>query len=91
MENKTINARVQFESQPIRHIAVQCPNCGKWFNGNDISDTDISDDYALSKAEFICPVCSETFSPYVNEIDVVEMETSTEVYEGCLQKKEVWK
>lgn len=28
MENKTINARIQFESQPIRHIAVQCPNCG---------------------------------------------------------------
>ena len=30
------NVRVEYESTPIRHIAVQCPKCGKWFKGWDI-------------------------------------------------------
>ena len=30
------NVRVEYESTPIRHIAVQCPKCGKWFHGWDI-------------------------------------------------------
>ena len=35
-----MNVRVEYESTPIRHIAVQCPYCSKWFNGRDIFNGD---------------------------------------------------
>lgn len=28
--------RVEYEPIPIRHIAVQCDNCFKWFDGREI-------------------------------------------------------
>ena len=35
------NVRVEYEPLPIRHIAVQCPNCKKWFRGWEITEDDL--------------------------------------------------
>ena len=56
------NVRVEYESTPIRHIAVQCPKCGKWFHGWDIVKGERAFDvlrYAhdINWTEFECPVC----------------------------------
>lgn len=32
-ENKKVNMKVEYERTPIRHLAVQCPDCDFWFFG----------------------------------------------------------
>ena len=88
-----MNVRVEFESTPIRHIAVQCPGCENWFDGRNITENGLSYDYQIYSAQFVCPVCGETFGAdsYSNYANVHIKECGyPEVYEGCLQKKEVW-
>lgn len=92
-----MNVRVEYESTPIRHIAVQCPKCEKWFNGRDIINgdwlRDLMYDYQIYYAQFECPVCGKIFGAdaYNNyaSLNIKECESS-EVYKDCLQKKEVW-
>ena len=86
------NVRVEYERRPIRHIAVQCPNCGKWFHGWDIlKGDDLRYDHHIDFAEFVCPVCGNDFGgiqhadkPNIKEVGYPE------VYEGCLERKETW-
>lgn len=35
-EKKKVKMKVEYESTPIRHLAVQCPDCENWFMGFDI-------------------------------------------------------
>lgn len=90
-----MNVRVEYESTPIRHIAVQCPHCKKWFNGRDIFNGDWFKDlrysYEINWATFTCPICNSEFGGLQHNDRLNIMETSyPEVYEGCLQRKETW-
>lgn len=93
-----VNVRVVYESTPIRHIAVQCPACGKWFEGNDITKDSLSYEHQINFAEFVCPVCGKTFGNYNKDwldfdnynMNIKEVDSGEECYEGCLRKKEVW-
>lgn len=80
------NVRVEYESTPIRHIAVQCPSCENWFYGHDITDDSLWYGYEIGFAKFACPICGEEFSGKYNE----ERVSHPAVYDGCLTKREVW-
>lgn len=80
------NVRIETESAPIRHIAIQCPSCGKWFMGEDILKEDVKYEYQLESADCECPNCDEWFS-----IDPkVEESCYPEIYENIVRKKIVW-
>ena len=89
-----INVRVEYECTPIRHIAVQCPECQNWFIGYDITDDELFYSHQIYQARFECPVCGKEFcgagGNYDNEFDIHECAYSNEVYRGCLQKKTTW-
>ena len=92
-----MNVRVEYESTPIRHIAVQCPKCNKWFNGRDIINGDWMKDlrysYQIFWAQFECPVCGKIFGGDecrgFSNVHIEEV-SHPEVYKDCLQRKEVW-
>lgn len=94
----TINYRIEYDPTPIRHIAVQCPSCGRWYHGNDITEDDLFYDYQAEMAEFQCPVCGTKFScvDYCHDgveicgTHIEECGSAEEVYAGCLTRKEVW-
>ena len=85
------NVRVEYESTPIRHIAVQCPNCKKWFRGWEITEDDLRYAYEINFAVFKCPVCETEFGglQHADKPNIEEVGHPA-VYDGCLQKKEVW-
>ena len=87
------NVKVEYESTPIRHIAVQCPKCNKWFHGWDIVKGERAFDvlrYAhdINWAEFECPVCGEEFGGLQHKANIKEV-GHPEVYDGCLERKEI--
>lgn len=85
------NVRVEYESKPVRHIAVQCPECRKWFHGFDITDKSISDEYDIYLAEFCCPICGKVFGEFDHrDHATIEEVGYPDVYKDCLKKKEVW-
>lgn len=91
-----MNVRVEYEATPIRHIAVQCPECEKWFRGWDIVKGERAFDVLryesdINWATFECPVCGMEFGglQHREKVDVKEV-SYPEVYDGCLEKKEVW-
>ena len=91
------NVRVEYECTPIRHIAVQCPKCKKWFHGTDITHDDLRYSYQIDMANYRCPVCDIKFgydnkrSPF-SEKDkpCIEEVSYPEVYDGCLTQKVIW-
>lgn len=88
-----MNVRVEYEPTPIRHIAVQCPNCEKWFRGRDITTDRLNYQYQIYSAQFECPACGHIFGAdaYNNYATLKIVERGCdEVYKGCLVKKEVW-
>ena len=91
-----MQVRVEFDPAPIRHIAVQCPECEKWFHGWDIVNGKQFDDlrwgYEISWATFTCPVCGAEFGGLQNkeEINIQEVGSAEECYKDCLKKREIW-
>lgn len=91
-----MNVRVVYEPTPIRHIAVQCPHCEKWFNGWDIvegkpfRELGHSDD--IKWAAFKCPVCDNEFGGLQNnhEVYIEEVGDADECYKDCLKQKVIW-
>ena len=85
------NVRVEYESTPIRHIAVQCPECKNWFRGREITKDELHYDSDIHYAVFKCPVCGNEFGgmQHEDEPDIQEV-GYYKVYEGCLEKKVVW-
>lgn len=87
------NVRVEYESTPIRHIAVQCPKCNNWFNGWDIvkNYSALRYEHQVNWAEFECPVCGKEFGglQHNDKANIREVEYP-EVYDGCLERKETW-
>ena len=85
--------RVEYEPTPIRHIAVQCPKCERWFNGHDITEDKLEYEYHIYYAQFICPVCGKVFGAdeRYNFANVQIEETDyPDVYKDCLKRKEIW-
>ena len=88
-----MNVRVVYESIPIRHIAVQCPHCGKWFHGWDVcKDGDLRFDHQISFANFECPVCNKVFGNIMRgeDVKIKEVGDADECYENCLKQKVIW-
>lgn len=89
-----MRVRVVYESTPIRHIAVQCPKCGNWFYGIDITSDDLSYDYEIYHAQFECPICGKIFGADecrdFSNVRIEEVGSAAECYKGCLEKKVVW-
>lgn len=84
------NVRVENESTPIRHIAVQCPECNEWFHGWDIVKNggafdELRYEHDIRYTVFKCPVCGKEFGG-IQHAD----KPNIEVYDGCLKRKEVW-
>lgn len=89
-----MNVRVEYEATPIRHIAVQCPSCLRWFRGRDITSDKLSFEYQIYSAQFECPICgkiwgADAYNNYAS-LKIKECGDSGEVYNGCFTKKEVW-
>lgn len=87
-----INIRVEFEPTPIRHLAIQCPNCQNWFADYDICENniDIKDKYDLYFLECRCPKCHHFFENKNHEsLNIIEC-GHKEVYKNVLKKKIEW-
>lgn len=85
-----VNVKVEYESTPIRHMAVQCPNCENWFGQYDIvQNGGCSYDYEIKGAFCVCPKCEHVFSiGYDSKID--EDVSFPEFYDKCLKQKVTW-
>lgn len=89
-----MNVRIEYDFTPIRHIAVQCPECENWFQGKDITYDKLNYDYEIYFAQFECPVCGKIFGgdecrDFCN-VRIQEVDSAAECYQGCLRRKEVW-
>lgn len=88
-----MNVRIKYDPTPIRHIAVQCPKCEKWFYGRDITKNSLDYEYQVKCAYFKCPMCKASFGgdEYNDWLDVhIEEVDYPDIYKGCLSKNEVW-
>ena len=91
-----MNVRVVYESTPIRHIAVQCPHCGKWFSGWDIlagnGYEDLRFEHDISFATFECPLCEKEFGglQHNENVDIRKVGDADECYKDCLRQKVTW-
>ena len=89
-----MNVKIMYDLAPIRHIAVQCPNCERWFNGQDIAEQELEYDYELYSAQFTCPVCGKIFgsSAYSDhkDVKVEECDRHSDVYKDIYRKVEKW-
>ena len=85
------NVRVEYEPIQIRHIAVQCPYCGSWYRGYDISDDSLAYGYKVSLATFLCPKCDCTFGHGTESVmdKMIEMDYP-EIYNDVLEKQITW-
>ena len=90
------NVRVEYDTTPIRHIAVQCPKCGKWFKGWNIvkggkTCNSLRYEHDINWTEFECPVCEAEFGglQHNDKASIKEVDYP-EVYDGCLERKEIW-
>lgn len=88
-EFQKANIKVEYESTPIRHLAVQCPKCKNWFQGWDIIKSDCTYDYELLGAECECPKCGNKFRiDYKSYVE--ESGDFPEFYDKCLRQKITW-
>ena len=88
-----MNVRVKYGIRPIEHISVQCPNCLRWFDGNEIIDDDvIKYESQMEYVDYICPVCGKIFGGYGDDenLNIMDCKDESEVYNGCMHKKVVW-
>ena len=87
------NIRVEYDATPVRHLAVQCPNCKRWFHGREISSDEILYKHDVCFALFTCPICDEEFGFHFDgSFDDYEISEVgyPEVYKDALEKKVTW-
>lgn len=89
------NVKVEYDRVPIRHIAVQCPYCGKWFRAFDvlIGPNKLEYNSDVRQASFKCPVCSIVFGKVnlsTETANIIECTCAEDVYKDCLTKKVTW-
>ena len=59
---RKVKCRVEYESTPIRHMSIQCPECKKWFWAYDIAKERPYYSYQISNTQCKCPICSYGFN-----------------------------
>lgn len=84
-----MNFRVEYDSRPILHIAAQCPGCGRWFHGSDMTDHYLGEESSIYYANFTCPICGYETTSH-EEINIKECRNAFEVYDKCYRKKTIW-
>ena len=91
IQEKKVNMKVEFEyaATPIKHLAVQCPDCEFWFNGFDIIKSDCTYSYQLRGTLCKCPKCGDEFKTGY-ESNIEESSEFPEFYDKCLRKKVTW-
>lgn len=89
IKTKKVNMKVEYESIPIRHLAVQCPDCGNWFLGNDIIEGDCRYNHQLYGAKCHCPKCGSEFKVDFKS-NIEESNEFPEFYDKCLKQKIIW-
>lgn len=88
-EFQKANIKVEYESTPIRHLAVQCPKCNNWFKGFDIIKDDCRYEHELLGSECECPKCGNKFRiDYKSHVE--ESGDFPEFYDKCLRQKTTW-
>jgi len=86
-----VNIRVEYEPTRIRHCAIQCPCCKKWFNDYDISLYPIGCEYdIISGVKCKCPYCNENFEAIKETINIEECGSVAEVHKDTMVKKVTW-
>lgn len=92
MNNNVRNVAIKanFDPAPIRHLAIQCPECNNWFIGNDILENTIYYAYEISGSSCLCPKCNTSFIISINS-DIDEEADFPEFYRKCLKRKITWK
>lgn len=89
VETKKVNMKVEYDATPIRHLAIECPDCHFWFFGSDITKERCIYDYELKGAECRCPKCDSEFKVDY-ESNIEESDEFPEFYDNCLRKRVVW-
>ena len=80
-----IKVAVEFDPTPIRHMAIQCPRCERWFDKYNITIVRVDYKHDIdSHAKCECPVCNHEF-----DLGNVEFEYPDfpEFYDKCTKKK----
>ena len=85
-----MHIRLELDPAPVRHIAVQCPSCKRWFHGQAIADNWIQFEHEINFTKFDCPVCGHPFGAFEYGDEIIIDTDYKDIYEGCLQKKETW-
>lgn len=89
LEFQKANIKVEYESTPIRHLAVRCPKCNNWFKGFDIIKDDCRYEHELLGSECECPKCGNKFRiDYKSHVE--ESGDFPEFYDKCLRQKTTW-
>lgn len=83
-----IQIKVEYESVPIRHLAIQCPNCKNWFHGTNIAQKNVVYEHDLYYLKCNCPVCNHYFNTESN-YEITEI-SYPQIYDKCLNKKVTW-
>lgn len=82
-----VNVRLEYDKIPIRHLAIQCPECKSWLNQDDIViNGSVLYTYELAFTECYCPICQTMFNIGDNP-NIEECEDHKQVYKDCKQKK----
>lgn len=89
MCNERVNVKVEYESTPIRHLAIECPSCHAWFAGWDIVKGDCSYEDDLYGAHCECPKCGHQFR-ITYDSNIEQSNEFPKFYEQCLKKKVMW-
>ena len=87
---KKVQIKVEFGSRPVNHLAIQCPDCNKWFKQADVVlklwISDESEIEPYTKCE--CPACGCKFD--LGNVEYDETVSFPEFYVNCAKQKTVW-
>ena len=89
VDTKKVNMKVEYGATPIRHLAVQCPNCNNWFYGCDIIEDECRYSCQLRGAKCTCPKCGSKFK-VDNESNIEESGELPAFYDKCLKQNVTW-
>ena len=84
-----IKAKAEFESRPIRSLAIQCHSCGKWFKVYDLTDEEIHYQHEIEWGNYTCPICWKSFGSGKDEIQI-EDSICEEIDKITINKKVSW-
>ena len=97
---KKIMFDVEFESAPVRHVYVTCPDCGSKFDASDVMTHRISYESDISIGNtFICPICGSSYDTVYSEgrclhktdaVAVIREVPYPKCADGALKQKTVW-